>query len=259
MELAQRTALVTGAGSGIGRAIALELARAGATVVCCGRRQERLDCTAEQITDGGGKAAAIAADVTDSAQVARLVQQSVDRCGAIDVLFNNAGSFASIAGVHEVDPDAWWHDVTVNLLGPLLLIRAILPAMIERDSGAIINMNGGRPVGGTGYACGKAGLMELTRILHDELRMQDSNVLVFGAGPSLVRTEMTELQAQTEAGRRWIPSTYESFQSGRLRQPEEIARATVSALRVATLADSGKSYGPDTDFSDWGGPANPRG
>src|SRR5690606_5591846 len=108
-----------------------------------------------------------------------------------------------------------------------------LPAMMARDSGIIINMNGGRPVGGSGYACGKAGLMELTRILNDELRMENSNVLVYAAGPGLVRTEMTELQADTEAGRRWIPSTSESFESGKLRQPEDIALATIKLLELA--------------------------
>lgn len=252
MELRNACAVVTGAGSGIGRAIACELAASGMKVVCCGRRPDRLRKTVAAIEQAGGEGAALATDVTDADQVQRMLDVTLDRFGAIDVLFNNAGSFRSIAGVHEVDPQIWWNDVTVNLLGPLLLIRAVLPPMMAQDRGVIINMNGGRPVGGTGYACGKAGLMELTRILNEELRMQDSSILVFGAGPGLVRTEMTELQAESEAGRRWIPSTAESFQSGRLRRPEEVAQATVRLLQTATLADSGKSYGPDTDFGDWG-------
>jgi len=184
-------------------------------------------------------------------QVQRLIRTVFDRFGSIDVLFNNAGSFQSIAGVHEVDTEVWWHDVTVNLLGPLLMIRETLPHMMARDEGIIINMNGGRPVGGTGYACGKAGLMELTRILVEELKMQGSRVVVFSAGPGLVRTEMTELQAQTEAGRKWIPSTKESFDAGRTRQPEEIARATIQLVKIATPQMSGKSYGPSTDFSSF--------
>ncbi len=252
MELRDACAVVTGAGSGIGRAIALELAVSGMEVVCCGRRLDRLQETVAAIKQSEGMGMALAADVTDASQVQRLMDAIMKHRGTVDVLFNNAGSFNSIAGVHEVDVETWWDDVTVNLLGPLLLIRAILPHMMARDSGIIINMNGGRPVGGTGYACGKAGLMELTRILNDELRMQNSSILVFGAGPGLVRTEMTELQAESEAGRRWIPSTAESFHSGRLRRPEEVAQATVRLLQTATLADSGKSYGPDTDFGDWG-------
>ena len=167
------------------------------------------------------------------------------------MLFNNAGSFRTIGAVWEVDPDVWWGDVTVNLLGALLCTREVLPHMMARDQGIIINMNGGRPTGGTGYACGKAGLMELTRILVDELAAEKSNVMVFGAGPGLVRTEMTELQAQTDAGRRWIPSTKETFDADKARAPEEIARATIQMVRVARPELSGKSYGPDTDFAEW--------
>lgn len=252
MEINGTTGLVTGSGSGIGRAIACELAAAGMQVVCCGRREDRLAETVDMVQGTGGEAMAVPADVTDRLQVEQLVRQVIDRCGAVDLLFNNAGSFQSIAGVHEVDPEIWWRDVTVNLLGPLLLIRMVLPHMQSRDRGVIVNMNGGRPVGGTGYACGKAGLMELTRILNDELRQEQSSVMVFSAGPGLVRTEMTEMQANTPAGRRWIPSTYQAFQNGRVRQPHDIARATVRMLRAACVKDSGKSYGPDTDFADWG-------
>jgi len=249
MDLNGRTAIITGSGSGIGRALALEFGRNGANVVCCGRRKQRLDETAALIESEGGAALAVATDVTKPDQVRNLVDTALQRFKNIDVLFNNAGSFESIAGVHEVDPQVWWHDVAVNLYGPLLTIRYALPHMLQRDEGIIINMNGGRPVGGTGYACGKAGLMELTRILAEELKMMNSSVMVFGAGPGLVRTEMTELQATTDAGRKWIPSTKECFETGNVRQPEEIARATIKMIRVASPASSGKSYGPDTDFS----------
>ena len=251
MDLKHRTAIVTGSGGGIGRALALEFARKGARVVCCARRKERLDETVELIERDGGEALAVATDVTDRGDVQRMVETALERFGSIDVLFNNAGSFQSIAGVHEIDPDLWWHDVTVNLLGCLLTVREVLPHMMSRNEGIIINMNGGRPVGGTGYACGKAGLMELTRILAEELKMQSSSVMVFSAGPGLVRTEMTELQATTEAGRKWIPSTGESFEAGRTRQPEEIARATMKLVELAQPEWSGKNYGPTTDFASF--------
>jgi 3-oxoacyl-[acyl-carrier protein] reductase len=247
--LQNQVAFVTGAGSGIGRAIALELARHGARVACCGRRRERLEETQRLIEAEGGATLAVAADITEREQVQRAVATTREQLGAIDILFNNAGSFQSIAGVHEAAPDVWWRDVEVNLKGAFLLIREVLPPMMARDRGVIINMDGGRPVGGSSYACGKAGLMELTRVLANELEMQNSNVLVYGAGPGLVRTEMTELQAASEAGRRWIPSTHESFESGKLRAPAEVARATIELLRVAAPHNRGRSYGPDTDFS----------
>ena len=251
MELNDKTAIVTGAGTGIGRALAMEFARNGAKVVCCSRRKDKLDETVALIAEQGGRAMAISTDITDRDQVTAMLEAARLEFGPIDMLFNNAGSFQSIGGVHEVDPAVWWNDVTVNLYGCLLLIREVLPEMISRDTGIIINMNGGRPVGGTGYACGKAGLMELTRILVEELKMCSSSVMVLSAGPGLVRTEMTELQANTAAGRTWIPSTKESFDAGTLRQPEDIARATMKMLEVVTPVCNGKSYNPDTDFSDW--------
>jgi NAD(P)-dependent dehydrogenase (short-subunit alcohol dehydrogenase family) len=249
MELEGRTVIVTGAGSGIGRALALEFARHGARLVCCGRRQNRLAKTVRAIKAQGGVGLAIATDVTKRNQVQSLVKATLKRFGRIDVLFNNAGSFQSIAGVHEVDPKVWWNDVTVNLLGSLLLIREVLPHMLARDEGIIINMDGGRPLGGTSYASSKAGLMELTRVLAEELKLIKSSAMVFGAAPGLVRTEMTEYQVKTAAGRKWIPRTKQCFESGKIRQPGEIARATIALIKIARPELNGKYYDPDTDFS----------
>jgi len=251
MKLAESTAIVTGSGSGIGRAIGVELASHGTQVVCCGRRQDYLDETVSMIESAGGSGTAVMTDITQPDQVRRLVDAALDRFANIDILFNNAGSFASIAGVHEVDTELWWQDVTVNLYGSLLLIRHVLPHMMQRDHGIIINMNGGRPTGGSGYACGKAGLMELTRLTVEELKTTDSSVMVFSAGPGLVRTEMTELQVNSEAGRKWIPSTAQSFESGQLAQPEDIARATAKLVQLAKPSWSGKGYNPRTDFSQF--------
>ena len=251
MEIKGSTVIVTGSGSGIGRVLAIKFARNGAKVVCCARRKNKLDETVALINDEGGQAIAVPTDVTEHNQVTRMIEIANSKFGAIDILFNNAGSFQSIAGVHEVDPALWWKDVTVNLYGCLLVIREVLPQMISRNEGIIINMNGGRPVGGSGYACGKAGLMELTRILAQELKVMKSSIMVFSAGPGLVRTEMTEVQANTAAGQKWIPSTKESFDTGNVRKPEEIAQKTIEMIGVTTVGSSGKNYGPNTDFSEW--------
>ena len=252
MELSGRTVIVTGSSGGIGRALAVEFGRAGASVVCAARRADRLEETARLVEQAGGGALPLPTDITRPDQVERMVAQTLERFGRIDVLFNNAGSFAAIAGLWEADPALWWQDVTVNLCGAFLCARAVLPHMMERDEGIIINMDGGRPTGGSGYACGKAGLMELSKVLIAELEKVGSRVIVLNAGPGLVRTEMTEPQAATEAGRRWIPSTKETFEAGGTNRPEDIARAAVRMVALATPELTGFYFNPDTNFEALG-------
>jgi NAD(P)-dependent dehydrogenase (short-subunit alcohol dehydrogenase family) len=110
-------------------------------------------------------------------------------------------------------------------------------------------MNGGRPAGGTAYASSKAGLMELTRLAVEELKRIHSTVMVFGAGPGLVRTAMTEYQATSEGGQCWIPGVRDALEAGTARQPEEIAQKTIELVQNAIPAWSGKYYDPDTDIS----------
>ena len=249
MNINDAVVIVTGAGSGIGRTLAVEFARAGAVVVCCSRTASDLDQTVAAVKTAGGSAVAVPTDVTDQKQVHSLVSDTLNHYGRIDVLFNNAGSFHSIAGVYEADHETWWQDVTVNLYGCFVCMREVLPHMLERNQGIIINMNGGRPPGGSAYAAGKAGLMELTRITALELTMLNSEVMVFSAGPGLVRTAMTELQAFSAAGQRWIPGVKNALEKGAVRRPEEIARKTMQLIARASPAWSGKFYDPDTNFS----------
>src|SRR5688500_3279174 len=116
-ELAGQVAVVTGGGTGVGRGIAQELGAAGAHVVVAGRREGHLAETVGLVTGAGGSAGAVVADVTNAAQVDALMAGTVADHGKIDLLVNNAGRFASIAPVWEVDPQNWWQDITVNLFG----------------------------------------------------------------------------------------------------------------------------------------------
>jgi NAD(P)-dependent dehydrogenase (short-subunit alcohol dehydrogenase family) len=194
---------------------------------------------------------AVPTDVTDIRRVDELVERSLGAFGSIDVLFNNAGSFEVIGAVWEVDPDLWWHDVAVNLRGTMLCCRAVLPHMISRDSGIIINMTGGNQIpGGTGYSCGKVALVRFTELLAKELKHEQSSVLAFVMGPGFVLTEMTQLQIDTPEGRKWLPSSKEAAEQGHHRPPEDCARAAVELVRVACPEMSGGSYGPDTDFDE---------
>jgi NAD(P)-dependent dehydrogenase (short-subunit alcohol dehydrogenase family) len=250
MDLRNKVVVITGGGSGIGRALALTFAKEGARVACLGRRLERLNETIEEIEKNGGSGLAVQTDITDAEQVKTAVTEITEKLGPIEVLFNNAGSFASLGAFFEIDRDLWWQDVTVNIKGVMLMMREVLPQMMERDSGIIINMNGGRPVGGSGYAAGKAGIMEMTRVASLELHELQSNVVILGAGPGLVQTEMTQLQADTEAGQRWIPSTKESIDAGTTRSPFDIAHKTIEVLKAVKPQWNGKYFGPETNLSE---------
>ena len=122
MDLKDGVAIVTGSGSGIGRALALAFGAAGARVVCVARRLERIEETASLIKAAGGEALALCADVTDPGQLDAMVSRTLDAYGRIDVLFNNAGRFNVLGALWEVDPDDWWRDVEVNLRGVMLLL-----------------------------------------------------------------------------------------------------------------------------------------
>lgn len=250
MDLQNSVIIVTGAGSGVGRALATAFAAEGARVVCVGRRLDRVQETVSHIRTCGGTAHALSVDVTDEDQVQCMVQETLDLWGSIDVLFNNAGSFNTLGAVWEVDPDAWWHDVTVNLRGTMLCCHAVLPHMLARNCGIVINMSGGNQIpGGTGYSCAKVAVARFTELLAKELKREGSGVFAFLMGPGFVRTEMTELQLTTPEGRKWLPSSQEAIDQGRDRPPEDCARAAVALLRVACPELSGGTFGPDTDFA----------
>jgi len=252
MELKGRTAIITGSGTGVGRAIALEFARGGANVVCCARRENLIRETVQMIEAEGGCGMAVPVDITQPDQVEHMVAEVLERFGQIDVLYNNAGSFRCIGGVWEVDPLVWWSDATVNLFGTMLCCHSVLPHMMERDEGVIINMSGGGAssalCGGSGYGCSKAGVVRLTDNIARECERVGSKVLAFTMGPGFVRTEMTELQINTEEGQKWIPTSKQAIEVGRDRSPEDCAKKSVELVRAACAEINGRGFGADTDF-----------
>lgn len=250
MKLSGKTIIVTGAGSGIGRTLAFTFAAEGANVACAGRTIERLDETVRIIERTGGSAFAIQCDVTDVDAVDGLMTQTEKIFGKIDVLFNNAGSFDALGAIWEVDPETWWQDVEVNLRGVMLCCRAVLPAMQRAGGGVIINMSGGdRIPGGTAYSCSKVAVVRFTELLAAELKHEARPVTAFVMGPGFVRTPMTERQATTPEGRKWLPSSKEAFDQGRDRPAEDCARAAVELIGVARTELSGRSFSPDSDFA----------
>jgi NAD(P)-dependent dehydrogenase (short-subunit alcohol dehydrogenase family) len=243
MDLKGRVAIVTGAGRGIGRALSLEFARNGAAVVCCARTEADIQETAALVRKAGGRCLPVQADVADKRQVSGMVEQALAHFGRVDVLFNNAARIPVISGLWEVDPDLWWEEITVNLRGPMLCCRAVLPHMMNRNEGIIINMTGGTEIPGrTSYCCSKAALNRLTVLLARELQAVGSAVVAFSMGPGLVKTRRTLHEAESAEGRRWNPGTREAFESGKDRPPEDCAKATVKLIAKAGPELAGKTF-----------------
>ena len=166
--LAGKVAIVTGASRGIGEAAALALGEAGASVVLAARTVAQAEANARQIEAAGGKAVAMACDVSDYAACQRLVHETTRHFGPPDVLVNNAGVIEPIGMVGGTDPAEWARSIEINLIGAYYAIRAVLPGMLERGHGDIINVSSGaalRPQEGwSAYCSGKAGLAMLTRV-----------------------------------------------------------------------------------------------
>ncbi len=140
MKLQGKVAVVTGAASGIGEAIAKLFAQEGARVVASDISQERLEKVVNDIVGDGGTAVAVVADVSDAADVAKMVDTAVEQFGTLDVLVNNAGIMDNFMPVHEVDDELWERVFAVNVTGPMRLIRKALPIMMEKGGGSIINV-----------------------------------------------------------------------------------------------------------------------
>ena len=253
MELTNAVILVSGGGTGIGRALAVTFAAEGARVAICGRRREPLDETVRLITEAGGEAAAFEADVTQPDQIDAWVAGALERFGRIDVLYHNATAFRAIGATWELDPELWWGDVASNMLGAMICARAVLPHMIERESGIIINMFGGgaaKPLAGaSAYGSSKAGQTRLTDTLAAELEAEGhTGVLVFSLSPGFVRTEATERHLNTPAGEKWLGHG-DRFAEGRDRPPEDCARAAVQLVRYACPEWNGRVFSPDDDYT----------
>lgn len=192
MSLAGDVALVTGAGSGIGRAIALELARAGAMVALVGRTGSKLDATRALVEAAGGAAASFPADVTIEGEAARAVNDAVARFGSLTIVVNDAGRGAS-APFAKTSLDLWNELVAVNLTGVFLVTRAALPHLLAAGRGRVVNVASVAGLRGyayvAAYCAAKHGVIGLTRALAVEVAAK--NVTVNAVCPGYVDTEMT--------------------------------------------------------------------
>ena len=182
-SLAGLTALVTGATSGIGREVALQLAEHGAEVVVHGRSAERGAKTVRDIQNAGGKARFVAADLNSADDVRRLAAEA----GPVDILINNAGIY-KFGGTLDVDDATFEEHVNVNLRAPYILVQQLVPTMVGRGGGAVVNVStlaASVPTSGAGiYGATKAGLEQLTRVWADEFGKTGVRVNAIAVGPT---------------------------------------------------------------------------
>jgi len=230
-----QVAIVTGAGRGIGHAIARALAREGATVVLAARSRQQLATTAAAIRESGGSALAIPTDVTQDAAVEAMVEQAIAEQGRLDILVTAAGvaSFGPVSGTKPAD---WDGMLAVNLRAVMVTCRAVLPIMIRQRRGTIINVASvaaQRPIPGAAvYTATKAAVVGFSRVLAEELRGEKVRVGVLV--PGAVDTPLWDA----------IPN---SPDRGRMLRPEDVARAAVlmasmpegAALEELTLLPQG--------------------
>jgi NAD(P)-dependent dehydrogenase (short-subunit alcohol dehydrogenase family) len=248
-KLEGRVALVTGGGRGIGRAIALALAREGARVAVTARTTAELAEVVGTVQEQGGQALAVPADLADRRTPRQAVQQVTDAFGPVEILVNNAGvgSSANLRPVVDFDDGFWDLTLAVNLTAPYLLCKAVLPAMLARRAGRIINVasiNG--KIGsfhGAAYAASKHGLLGLTRTLALEVAAEGITVNAVCPGP--VRTRMNDLRVAYDAQRRGVAFEEQAKGmtpiGGRL-EPEDVAPLVVYLASDDARMVTGQAY-----------------
>lgn len=247
-----QVALVTGAGRGIGRAAALALAQAGAALVLAARSADEINSLADEIKLHGGKALAIPSDVSDVSQVDYLLVLTLRAFTKIDILVNNAAVVQPLGKVWETSPAAWHKLIAVNVVGPYLCARAVLPQMIERGSGRIINISSAAAElnleGAGAYAASKAALERFSGILAAELA--GSGVVVTTLRPGMVDTPMqAEIRRMPAHVFPKVAAWEAAHQQGKLRPPLEPARAIVWLASDFTQDCNGELF--DINDSAW--------
>jgi NAD(P)-dependent dehydrogenase (short-subunit alcohol dehydrogenase family) len=229
-----RVALITGAGRGIGRAIALGFARKGARVAITARTRKQLEELSEEITSGGGQALIIQADLSDRATPASIVKQVTEHWGPVEILVNNAGvgSSQNPRPLVEFDDDFWDLSLMVNITAPYLLSKRVLPDMIRKSWGRIINIASINSkisaFHGAAYTASKHGVAGLTKATALEVASQ--GVTANAICPATTRSLMNDKRLEYDAKRLGVPFEKleeESTPLKRRLEPEEIASMAV--------------------------------
>jgi len=244
-----KSAIVTGGGAGIGRATALELAKRGARVVIADLHAETANSVVAEITALGGVAVAVLGDLSDPLVVERVVTTTVDTYGGVDVLINNAGIMDDMSGPHEVSDAVWERVLRINLTAPFLLMRAVVPHMLAKGKGAIVNTAseaGFRgSAAGTAYTVSKHGVIGLTESA--AVIYRDKGIRVNAVAPGGVATSL-EVNMKPDAMGLSVIGGY-ATNVGRVAQADELAAVIVFLASDAASNVNGAIVPVDNGWS----------
>ena len=243
-----QTAIVTGGARGLGRAVAEVMASAGANVVVASRNAPELDEVVKRISSRGGRALAYAADVADERQVQELVVSTERWVGPATILVNSAGVVDPMAPLARTDATSWLRHIAVNVGGVYLCSRAVLPGMIERGYGRVVNISSSAArrasAGWTAYCAGKAAVDHLTRAL--ALELEETGVTACAFYPGYMATAMQERIRRTRAEDfPRVEEFRELERAGKLRDPHDPARAVAYLASVQSARN-----GQIVEFAD---------
>jgi 3-oxoacyl-[acyl-carrier protein] reductase len=225
-DLAGKVALVTGGSKGIGAACCRMLAANRVRVAVNGRDEAAIEALVAELRAAGAKAIGVAADATDAEQVTRMVARTEDDLGPVDILLPYAGGFNAFVSIEELTVEQWHEVIDANLTATFLAVKAVLPSMIDRRSGAIVTMasNAGRLLDKlltSPYAAAKAGVIQFTR--HIALELADRGIRVNAIAPATVSSERVERIMDEESRMRVVDMT----PLGRMGTPDDCALATL--------------------------------